>query len=63
MIDQKAEFDSTRDLHQQLEEHGLDLAEDGYVRWNPSNPAHPRNWRSGRKAYDTGVIIFLELIT
>ena len=51
------------DLSHKLENHGLVLSPDGYVRWNNKNPDHPRNWSTGRKTYDTAVIIFLEFIT
>lgn len=46
-----------------FESYGLELSEDGYIRWNNRCPAHPRNWTLWRKAYNTGVILFLELIT
>lgn len=51
------------DFSQQLSEHGLILGVDGYVRWEHRNPSHPRNWKTSRKVYDTGVILFLEFIT
>ena len=47
----------------ELERNGLELTEDGKISWNNNNPAHPRNWGPGRKAYNTGVILLLELIT
>jgi hypothetical protein len=43
--------------------HGSELTEDGHVRWDKKTPAHPRNWAAWRKAYNTIVILFLELIT
>lgn len=54
---------SMNELHVDLESHGLELTKDGYIRWNKRNPAHPRNWATQRKAYNTGVFLFLELIT
>ena len=46
-----------------LEDHGLELSDEGHIRWQKTNPEHPRNWAIWRKAYDTSVILFLELIT
>ena len=58
---------STQVLHEQFNEElqslGLAVNEDGYVRWDKRSPAHPRNWTPRRKAYDTGVIMFLEFFT
>ena len=62
-IDHKMEDISVETFSQQLREHGLILSEDGFVRWDQRNPDHPRNWKRGRKAYDTAVIVFLEFIT
>jgi len=31
-------------LRVNLGSHGLELTEDGHVRWDKGNPAHPRNW-------------------
>ncbi|KAA6414682.1 MAG: MFS multidrug transporter [Lasallia pustulata] len=54
-------------LHEQfraeIESLGLAVTGDGYVRWDKQSPAHPRNWTARRKAYDIGVIIFLEFFT
>ncbi|KAL4916059.1 major facilitator superfamily domain-containing protein [Aspergillus aurantiobrunneus] len=47
-----------------LEVHGLELTPDRqYVRWVSTNPNHPRNWNTARKAYDIGLIIILEFYT
>jgi hypothetical protein len=46
-----------------LEELGLKLVEDGYVKWRPDASAHPRNWTSSRKAFDTGLVLLLDLFT
>lgn len=32
----------------------------GYGQWAIHSPAHPRNWSRQRKAYDFGLILFLE---
>ena len=39
---------------------GLKIGNDGYVQWAIDSPAHPRNWSWERKAYDFGLILFLE---
>lgn len=47
-----------------LKEQGLEVASDGqYVRWSRSNQRHPRNWSKARKAYDTGLIIWVDVYT
>jgi hypothetical protein len=46
-----------------LEELGLRLVEDGYVKWRPDASAHPRNWTTSRKAFDTGLVLLLDLFT
>jgi hypothetical protein len=51
------------ELRLNLESLGLELTEDGHIRWDKKNPAHPRNWTTWRKAYNTGVVLFLELVT
>ncbi|KAK4634838.1 Major facilitator superfamily multidrug transporter mdrA [Fulvia fulva] len=45
-----------RELH--LE--GLQVDDYGVVRWQENSHAHPRQWSLGRKAYDSGLICFLE---
>ncbi|KAI9368611.1 major facilitator superfamily domain-containing protein [Aspergillus egyptiacus] len=60
--DQKVE--DAHVLQLALEEQGLEFTPDGqYVRWASTNPRHPRNWTQLRKAYDIGLIIFLEFYT
>ncbi|KAK1138946.1 hypothetical protein N8T08_001645 [Aspergillus melleus] len=46
-----------------LRQHGLVLNEAGFVRWENSNPRHPRNWNAKLKTYGTIVILLLEFIT
>ena len=60
---EKTASNTALELRITLDSRGLELSEDGHIRWNKRNPAHPRNWKPGRKAYNTGVILFLELIT
>ena len=43
-----------------LSHSGLKIGNDGYVQWALDSPAHPRNWSRERKAYDVGLIFFLE---
>lgn len=51
-------------LEPHLRQYGLEFAADGFhIRWAKGNQRHPRNWSIVRKAYDTSLIIFLELFT
>ncbi|KAK6832515.1 Major Facilitator Superfamily protein [Aspergillus parasiticus SU-1] len=51
-------------LEPHLRQYGLEFATDGFhIRWAKGNQRHPRNWSIVRKAYDTSLIIFLELFT
>jgi hypothetical protein len=54
---------SLNELRSTLEDHGLELSDDGHIRWQKTNPEHPRNWAMWRKIHDTSVILFLELVT
>jgi hypothetical protein len=54
---------STSSLEESLDQNGLVLGQDGYVQWSMSSPDHPRNWSTGRKTYDLGLIIFLDFFT
>lgn len=46
-----------------LEELGLRLVEDDYVKWRTDASAHPRNWTATRKTFDTGLVLLLDLFT
>ncbi|KAH6717509.1 MFS multidrug transporter [Leptodontidium sp. MPI-SDFR-AT-0119] len=46
-----------------IDELGLRLVEDGFVRWKLDATGHPRNWGLWRKAFDSGVILMLDLFT
>lgn len=46
-----------------IKAHGLTLNEAQYLRWDNSNPKHPRNWTGTRKTYNSTVILLLEFIT
>ncbi|KAF6230409.1 hypothetical protein HO133_004751 [Letharia lupina] len=50
----------TLPAHESLSCSGLKVGNDGYVQWAMDSPAHPRNWSRDRKAYDLGLILFLE---
>ncbi|KAL5333296.1 major facilitator superfamily domain-containing protein [Aspergillus crustosus] len=64
MSDTASSTSQETELQALLEENGLELTADGkYVRWSAANQHHPRNWSMGRKMYDTGIIIFLDLFT
>ena len=39
---------------------GLKVGNDGYLQWDWGSPAHPANRSRRRKAYDLGLILFLE---
>ena len=60
---EKIEDGRPAELREQLELHGLELSSDGHIKWMKTNPAHPRNWSATRKAYNTTVILLLELVT
>jgi len=47
-------------LQEQLLQHGLEFRDGSFVCWQKTNPSHPRNWTGRRKAYDFGLIIFLD---
>lgn len=51
------------ELRRTLEDHGLEMSEDGHIKWQKDNPEHPRNWVMWKKIYNTSVILFLELVT
>ena len=57
------EDDRSSMLLEIIQEHGLTLNDDGYVRWRNLNSKHPRNWTPKRKAYNTTVILLLEFVT
>ncbi|KAL8997000.1 MAG: hypothetical protein Q9188_006435 [Gyalolechia gomerana] len=50
-------------MQEQLLKYGLRMTENGAIKWRNGNINHPRNWPWQRKAYDTAVIIFLDLFT
>ena len=50
-------------LQHHLQLNGLELSEEGVIRWKPNTPHHPRNWKLGRKLYDTSLIMFLDFFT
>lgn len=54
---------ATPEVTKVLEELGLRLVEDGFVKWRTDASAHPRNWSASRKAFDTGLVLMLDLFT
>ena len=46
-----------------LEDLGLRLVEDDFIKWRTDASAHPRNWTAARKTFDTGIVILLDLFT
>jgi hypothetical protein len=54
---------ATPEVAKVLEELGLRLVEDGFVKWRTDASAHPRNWSASRKAFDTGLVLMLDLFT
>lgn len=52
------------DIQSFLDASELEYTPDGkYIRWSALNKRHPRNWSAARKAFDSSVIIFLDLFT
>jgi MFS family permease len=51
------------ETQKQLSLHGLEVNSDGYIDWAKNSPSHPQNWSVRRKAYDIGLIIFLDFFT
>ena len=43
-------------VHDALAEQGLSISKGNIVVFREDAPAHPRNWSSGRKVYETGVL-------
>jgi hypothetical protein len=50
-------------LQTHLSHLGLQLDEEGVVRWERSNKLHPRNWPMARKMYDISLIVILDFAT
>ena len=50
-------------LIETLDQNNLILNEEGFIRWENSNPKHPRNWSLPKKAYNTLIILLLEFLT
>lgn len=46
-----------------LDELGLELNSEKRVQWQSSNREHPRNWAIARKAFDCGLILWLDCFT
>jgi hypothetical protein len=46
-----------------LVSYGLAREPNGVISWARDSALHPRHWSTGRKVYDTALIILLELYT
>ncbi|KAK8160817.1 major facilitator superfamily domain-containing protein [Phyllosticta citrichinensis] len=53
--------DSSSTLDELLNEHGLELGSDSYLRWKFNTKQHPRNWNWKRKCFDIGFVMFVEM--
>ncbi|KAL5350604.1 hypothetical protein ACLOAV_004173 [Pseudogymnoascus australis] len=51
------------ELEETLEKFGLRLEDDGCLNWRADASAHPRNWSVSRRAFDTSVLLALDLYT
>lgn len=49
-----------RGVSDALSAKGLEVDQDGVVRWTPDCTQHPRRWPLVKKVYDTAIICFLE---
>jgi hypothetical protein len=50
-------------LEETLKKFGLRLESDGCLNWQIDASAHPRNWSVSRRAFDTSVLLALDLYT
>jgi hypothetical protein len=46
-----------------IEALGLQLHDNGFIKWKTDSPDHPRNWSVLRKTFDTGLIFFFDFFT
>lgn len=51
------------ELEETLKKFGLRLESDGCLNWQMDASAHPRNWSVSRRAFDTSVLLALDLYT
>jgi len=47
-------------LQEQLHLHGLEMTDDGFVRWKQDSVQHPRNWLWQWKVYNAALVMFLD---
>jgi len=47
-------------LQEQLHLHGLEMTDDGSVRWKQDSVQHPRNWSWQWKVYNAALVTFLD---
>ncbi|MCJ1309409.1 hypothetical protein MMC25_003068 [Agyrium rufum] len=55
--------DITQRMEVELKSNGFSIGKDGLVQWERQNVSHPRNWSLGKKAFNSGVVIFLDFFT
>ncbi|OBT84330.1 hypothetical protein VE02_07271 [Pseudogymnoascus sp. 03VT05] len=58
-----AEVEVNPELEETLKKFGLRLESDGCLNWQMDASAHPRNWSVSRRAFDTSVLLALDLYT
>lgn len=51
------------ELKETLKKFGLRLENDGCLNWRMDASVHPRNWSVSRRAFDTAVLLALDLYT
>lgn len=59
MVDSSS-YEKRKDPHNELNNHGLQLGNDGFVEWKLDEKQHPRNWIITKKAYNVGLVCFFE---
>lgn len=48
-------------LYSELNSHGLQLRNDGFVEWKHDENRHPRNWNVTKKAFTVDLLCFFDL--
>lgn len=59
----KIDCDVRIDVKTDLDDFGVAISSNGFVRWSDNSPDHPRNWTLARKFYDIGVVATMEFFT
>ena len=53
-------FTSPLGIQAYLQSRGLEIVEDGIVRWKLDSTQHPRGWATRKKVYNAAAAIFLD---